>query len=968
MEKASFSLSEKDRINTRGNRAELAAYRLLSQRAYDAEGLRREINNIQLKTQLDPSERLESTDIEGYLAHQQDLIIWTAIGGSRRSAEENVLALQRNWTNTNWASARKNFTESLGRLPQDNSYDGARGGGGVVGLLPFGTTTPSRTGANGNLQAATTPGPSFGGGGGALSALKSPHHSTAKSHNATVKAHTDVITRMNNWIKSNENYRDLYRPITHLKQTLADPQAEVDMKNLDVGKHGFNGYKMCLDILCTMVDESSQAPPKAPGYYSSICFNTSGGTGDHRSMELARNSRIYFENHYITHIDKQVERETGRYEFVPAQEGLVRLSRTKNFVKLQISNRVVSIDPNGITTDDGVPLWPVIYYCIRIGDIYSAQQELKHCLSRIVSSGDLLGQVKCILDLLEYVSLYMRDSTPAAADLSNLPHSLQDCRSILIHSDSHTTDPYLRQILNLLSLFNHEENFLEVYILEDFLWLKLWFITWSQTLNSLGANITSVLPDSSNNTSESILDLTTFANMMMDDNEYGSEYFDKGNAKPFQYAEVLFVSQRFGEAILYLWERRQILPSIHLMCVCLYYGLILPHDSLSSTSTTPHNLIHHWIEKDVKGTFGFDLGVCVQYILVLNSNWKAHLMGIVDTNEIDCEDKKSSTLMSNALIQLIKSSSLDQIQILTGDVNKSGVREGGLLDSYYSQTTTTFGNNQQQKNHQQPLLNTGSSGEDEINSLIMSAARICKDEDPDSFKAFYLYQLAGQYGYACHVACEQLSGVVFMNWSADLQQNSHRATYKTSSNPSRDAIRKRCSDFYRKVESRASFVSQSIQNTNHDIYMNVLYKLLEICDALDHFVTGEYEQAKIKIKNLGLFPFHEIDVNSAADLYEEYPDFLHRVGDNTVIMLMTCLKEEFKKVRSSGGGMNNSNMMMMSNRINMNNSSGGVNVSPLEAIKTQADVLVLFCDKIKPKLKKSNTIAILNAMKDEFYR
>ena len=73
------------------------------------------------------------------------------------------------------------------------------------------------------------------------------------------------------------------------------------------------------------------------------------------------------------------------------------------------------------------------------------------------------------------------------------------------------------------------------------------------------------------------------------------------------------------------------------MCVCLYYGLILPHDSLSSTSTTPHNLIHHWIEKDVKGTFGFDLGVCVQYILVLNSNWKAHLMGIVDTNEIDCE-------------------------------------------------------------------------------------------------------------------------------------------------------------------------------------------------------------------------------------------------------------------------------------------------------------------------------------------
>merc|ERR1711871_1022663 len=320
--------------------------------------------------------------------------------------------------------------------------------------------------------------------------------------------------------------------------------------------------------------------------------------------------------------------------------------------------------------------------------------------------------------------------------------------------------------------------------------------------------------------------------------------------------------------------------------------------------------------------------------------------------------------MSNALIQLIKSSSLDQIKILVGDMNKSGVRESGLLDTYFSQrSSANNGIN----------MNDGNNGEDEINALIISAASICTNEDPDDVKPFYLYQLGGQYGYACHVACEQLSGVVFMNWNISGSTNvsgTNNNSYKTNNNPARDAIRKRCSDFYRKVESRAGFVSQSIQNTNHEIYMDVLFKLLEICDALDYFINGDYEQSKMKIKNIGLFPFHEIDLNAAADLYLKYPDFLHRIGDNTIIMLMACLKEEFKRIRSSlsslgsSGSGSNSNLMNMPNRVlNVNNAT-----SPLEAIKALADVLVLFCDRIKSRLKRSNTSAILNAMKDEFYR
>merc|ERR1711871_971177 len=188
--------------------------------------------------------------------------------------------------------------------------------------------------------------------------------------------------------------------------------------------------------------------------------------------------------------------------------------------------------------------------------------------------------------------------------------------------------------------------------------------------------------------------------------------------------------------------------------------------------------------------------------------------------------------MSNALIQLIKSSSLDQIKILVGDMNKSGVRESGLLDTYFSQrSSANNGIN----------MNDGNNGEDEINALIISAASECNEEDPDDVKPFYLYQLGGQYGYACHVACEQLSGVIFMNWNMSNNGNNRY------NDPTRDAIRKRCSDFYRKLESPAGIIAQSILNTNHEILMDVLFKLLEIGDALDFFTNGDYEQSKLKL-------------------------------------------------------------------------------------------------------------------------
>ncbi len=122
------------------------AFRLFSQHSFDAEGLMREVNSMELKVtvwiffcnllkaQYAPVERLEGTDIEGYLSHHHDMIILSAIDESRKIAEEDANTTQRKsefslfiqfmylrWAGDEWATSRRQLMDSLGH--RSNFYD-----------------------------------------------------------------------------------------------------------------------------------------------------------------------------------------------------------------------------------------------------------------------------------------------------------------------------------------------------------------------------------------------------------------------------------------------------------------------------------------------------------------------------------------------------------------------------------------------------------------------------------------------------------------------------------------------------------------------------------------------------------------------------------------------------------------------------------------------------------------------------
>ena len=118
----------------------------MSERKFDSEGLTYDINNLDFEAGIDSSDKLESTDIEGYLAHHHDIIILGAVEDARRAAEKDAQAAEQRlslifplctvsymklcifsnrWLANNWKSAREQFLRNLGHRSQ--GWAGAAG-------------------------------------------------------------------------------------------------------------------------------------------------------------------------------------------------------------------------------------------------------------------------------------------------------------------------------------------------------------------------------------------------------------------------------------------------------------------------------------------------------------------------------------------------------------------------------------------------------------------------------------------------------------------------------------------------------------------------------------------------------------------------------------------------------------------------------------------------------------------------
>ncbi|XP_043937349.1 nuclear pore complex protein Nup93 isoform X2 [Protopterus annectens] len=183
---------------------------------------------------------------------------------------------------------------------------------------------------------------------------------------------------------------------------------------------------------------------------------------------------------------------------------------------------------------DGHPVWALIYYCMRCGDLIAAMQVVNQAQHH-------LGEFKNWFQ--EYFQSDYRRLSPSTENKVRL-HYRRALRG--------NTDPYKRAVYCILGRCDIADNHSEVADkTEDYLWLKLNQVCFEE--------------DSSSSPQDR-LTLPQLQKQLLED--YGEAHF-AATQHPFLYFQVLFLTAQFEAAIAFLFRMER------LRCHALHVALVL---------------------------------------------------------------------------------------------------------------------------------------------------------------------------------------------------------------------------------------------------------------------------------------------------------------------------------------------------------------------------------------------------------
>ncbi|MBN3283318.1 NUP93 protein, partial [Polyodon spathula] len=190
---------------------------------------------------------------------------------------------------------------------------------------------------------------------------------------------------------------------------------------------------------------------------------------------------------------------------------------------------------------EGHPVWALIYYCIRCGDLVAAMQVVNRAQHQ-------LGEFKNWFQ--EYMSSTDRRLAPTAENKLRL-HYRRALRN--------NTDPYKRAVYCLIGKCDITDNHGEVADkTEDYLWLKLNQVCFEED---------------STNSPQDRLTLPQLQKQLLED--YGESHFAAGQ-QPYLYFQVLFLTAQFEAAVAFLFRMERLCShAVHVALVLYELRLLL---------------------------------------------------------------------------------------------------------------------------------------------------------------------------------------------------------------------------------------------------------------------------------------------------------------------------------------------------------------------------------------------------------
>ncbi|KAF0041471.1 hypothetical protein F2P81_007369 [Scophthalmus maximus] len=348
-------------------------------------------------------------------------------------------------------------------------------------------------------------------------------------------------------------------------------------------------------------------------------------------MAFVRQALSFLENSYKNYTMVTVFGNLHQAQLggVPGTYQLVR-----SFLNIKLPGPLPGMQDGEI---EGHPVWAVIYYCLRCGDLNAAMQVVNRVQHQ-------LGDFKTWFQ--EYMNSPDRRLSPTSENKLRLHY-----RRVLRNS----ADPYKRAVYCLIGKCDISDNHGEVADkTEDYLWLKMNQVCFD---------------DEGSSSSQDRLTLPQLQKQLLED--YGESHFS-ASQQPFLYFQVLFLTAQFEAALAFLFRVERLRSHAVHMALVLYELRLLLKSSVSQEPGDPPMVRRlNFIRLLMLYTRKFestDPREALQYFYFLRNE----------------KDSQGENMFMRCVSELVIESR--EFDMLLGRLEKDGSRKPGVIDKFAGDT------------------------------------------------------------------------------------------------------------------------------------------------------------------------------------------------------------------------------------------------------------------------------------------
>lgn len=435
---------------------------LLGSRGVDLPGLKAQLASLSRAGQAEasaPLEALPPTDIAGFLRNERENAILSVIEETRADTLAQVERLHWGAVSAEWERDKRRILHALGGPPGPGSD--------LLELTRSIRPEHSRI-----------------------------HDSTLHAGRSTLDheevAYAQVVSRYNEAVASGGG---------SLKPDMVDQFGRLFQPERD------QEVSALWDITRSLVRKLPPSPNQAANL-------ATWRTSEDCQKAIVQAAQNYLESDFKKFITTTVFNNMPKAQLggVPGTYQLVR-----SFLKVQIPPNTPGLEDGLI---DGAPVWAMIYYALRCGDVKAAIQAANQAGQGLSDMSKFLTEVN------------------SSVDQRLTPHSDNIVKLAYRRSIRSTTDPFKRAVYCLLGACDPSDEHNEIATsLDDYLWLKLYQIRGDEEIASSHA-----------------LDHLTLTKLQIQmSEEYGESHFN-AYEKPLLYFQVLFLTGQFEAATEFLFR------------------------------------------------------------------------------------------------------------------------------------------------------------------------------------------------------------------------------------------------------------------------------------------------------------------------------------------------------------------------------------------------------------------------------